>query len=399
MSVWTMLLSASLLHAAEALPSVGSLSRGSDLIVVGQAASGKDQGAGTPISILVVRAIKGAIGPGETLNLVRTTSDGSCIQSLPSGLTEYGVWFLNRDSDGRVRFSSPPSSQSCDPFHSDYEMPKGEVPAAWSYQTSASPEDKLASELAWSIESHNGDGPRGFLHSPRLLEGCTKAALQTIYKQFSQSAQEHLRISGLLGLVRLGDVPSLILLQSQMSQIVATPLRTTYQQHGKNLALRYGEDEQIFPTYEAEAAAALESVTNTDAASVAALESIVSSGSSSDAVRRAAAKALAKMHTAAIAGFLAPLLKDPDHAIVAAAVSGLACFASGVPAITPERPQPDFSGYGKYRTADVLDHFTTGAATVEKNENYYVAFWSAWWSANAASVANDAKADQQGPAA
>jgi hypothetical protein len=66
-------------------------------------------------------------------------------------------------------------------------MPEGALPPTWSYSAALRPEDKLAYELAWSIDSHHGDGPLAIVRNVALLDGMSKEVAADIYNKLSSS--------------------------------------------------------------------------------------------------------------------------------------------------------------------------------------------------------------------
>jgi HEAT repeat protein len=100
-------------------------------------------------------------------------------------------------------------------------------------------------------------------------------------------------------------------------------------------------------------------------------------------LRIAAAFALARMHTQQALPYLAILLADPSPSLKTAAIGGLASFANNVP-IGSHQPA---AGAWQYRTDDTIAHSAFDEATVERQESYYITFWTGWWQQNQKTLA------------
>ena len=103
----------------------------------------------------------------------------------------------------------------------------------------------------------------------------------------------------------------------------------------------------------------------------------------------AAATALRNMHTPQAVTLLAPYLSSSSLDLRDEAIAALSCFANGTPAID-HRTKPgtpiSFASNSPYQTTDTLTHFAIGARTINPNASYYQAFWTQWWTDNAATV-------------
>ncbi len=370
---------------ADGTPSVALLSGFSDVIVVGTARPEGVTETSATLAIQVERVVKGNVATNSQLRVTFVRRSAGCIVSQ-SDPPVTALWFLARQADGTIGFPNSPKSQSCHPFLTDYEMPEGALPIQWAYAQNAKPQDKLAHELAWSIEAHQGDGPGALLLSADLLAGTTDTEALRIYKQFYVSSIPGVHMTGMLGLVRAGDADTLRTLVDNIDELARQPRRTSYLQAGKRLPIRYegGSPE----TQEGLLAASVAQVTNPANDTVRQLGRILET-SLSQAIRRAAARSLAQVHSALALTYLAPFLNDQnDPSFRAYAIGAIACFANGVPALDPSKTDGhiNLNNSSNFKTEDTLAHFAMGLPTISKREDYYLDFWRAWWASNRAAV-------------
>ncbi len=381
--------------AQEGRQDVRSLVGSAEVIVVGTLSpADSSTGSQTNPTIEAERVVKGNVASGAVLPLVFPPSgDPTCSGPLAEA-NIHAIWFLNPVAEGGYQLSPSLREQVCDPVDSSFETPAGDLPSEWSHQATASIEDKLAYELAWSAAAHQGDGPWAFIDNPFLFDGATDAAARDIYSKLEALPFPHARLGGLLGLVRLGDADALAYLEKNLSQLTSTPLRTAGIADGQSLPITYGVSGTDHPTYERLFVEAIKGIANRSSATISALGGLMDSPSASMQIRRAAAYTLQNIHTAQAAQELAPMLADPDQTIRAYAVGGLACFANGVQNLNAGpylgSYGPELNNPSPYKTQDTITHFAMGVQTISPQEDYYLSFWRQWWSENAAAVAGAA---------
>jgi hypothetical protein len=373
-------------------PSVAFLTAFSEVIVVGTATAQNVTSTSATVDIEVERVLKGAVAVNTQIRVPFSSNSSAC--TVPqSAAAVTAVWFLKKSPDGALAFADSPKSQACHPFLSDYEMPAGVPPAQWSYPEDAKPEDKLAHELAWSIEAHQGDGPVALILNPNLLDGASKDEALRIYQALYASGTEDIHLAGMIGLLHSGDVGAMQSLADNVTQMVHASRRATYLRAGERLPIRYGrsaaDSKQDVQTQETVIAAVVGRIANPSDDTVRQLGRLSEGTISSASIRRASARALSEIHTPMAVTYLAPLLyEDKDPALRAYAVTGLACFANAVPVLDPTQPnhQLNLNYSGTYKTDATLAHFAMGLRTISQKESYYLDFWRSWWSTNQAAI-------------
>jgi hypothetical protein len=381
--------------AQGAPPNVRALIADADVIVVGTLSSANSSnGSQVNPTIAVERVVKGNVASGTVLPVVFPPSGDPNCAGPSGGSSIHAIWFLVPAAGGGYGLSPSLRWQLCDPIDSSFETPTALPQSEWSYQASASNEDKLAYELAWSIAAHQGDGPWAFINNPFLFDGATDAAARDIYSKLEALPFPHAHLGGVLGLVGLGDAAALAYLGGNLPQLLSTPLRTTGMADGQSLPITYGANGTDHPTYERLFVQAIRRIASQSSPTISALGRLLASPSVSAQIRRAAAYTLQNIHTAQAVQELAPMLADSDQTIRAYAVGGLACFANGVQNLNAGpflgSYGPELNNTSPYKTHDTLTHFAMGVQTISAQEDYYVSFWSQWWSENAAAVADAA---------
>jgi hypothetical protein len=384
LAVWS-----SSLHAeADAQPSVEGLNHFSDVIVVGTGTITNTDGIHPIIRIVPVRIIKGkGITINKAFEVVINTISAGCGAPAVSTESETAIWFLKTSSDGTLRFSISPKSQSCHPLESDYETSSEPLPPKWTYSDSLDPRDKLAYELAFSIDNHQGNGPFCLILNSQLLQGVGKESGKDIYAKLAASENTETRLVGLHGLVRQGDIPTLQYVSANLSELEHAPARKFITRNGARVAITYGNSGNSAATHGSAIAESIAGITNPDNLVVRELGKILQA-SSDQLIRYAAARALQDLHTALAITFLESFLNDSDPQMRAFAIGGLSCFANGVPVI--DRSAKDngltLSGTSPYKTIETLSHFAMGVQTIGRREPFYLDYWRSWWSANGSSV-------------
>lgn len=386
----------SLAHAdGDGRPSVEFLNYMSDAIVVGTGTITTTDGKSNRVEIVPMRIIKGSgLAVERPIVVTRNPSSSGC-SFVGSSSAETAIWFLSALPNGSWRFADSPKSQSCHPLTSDFETSAAQLPSEWTYDPTLDSKDKLAYELAFSIESNRGDGPVALIMNPLLLKGLSKTSGAKIYTKLAASRNANVRMVGLLGQIDQGDISALRYLSANLTTLESAPARSTYVQKGTRLAIRYGSEDGKPATQAPAIAESISYIANPDNEVVTELQKILQN-TSYQSIRYAAAKALQNLHTPLAVTFLGPLLNSDDPQIRAFAIGGLSCFANGVPTIdlSAKVGGMTFSNTSPFKTLETLTHFAMGKQTIEKQESYFLDYWRAWWSANGPSINANAQMER-----
>jgi hypothetical protein len=369
----------------DATPSAEFLNHVSQIILVGVATP--DPTTAGSINIQVSRVLKGQeLLHSNTLTLGGIRTTGEC-GIPPNTQPVTAIWFLSSSPSGALIFAQSPRSQSCHPFANDFEVQAGPLASKWQYPDSTPAKDKLAYELAASIEANNGNGPYALILNAQLLKGVSKEIGTDIYGKLAADGSESLHFLGLLGLVQLADAPSVQNLASNVSILEQTKARTFLMKNGKQVPITYGAEQSNGSTRAPEIAQSVFSLKSTDDRVVNALGRILQDAKTLQ-IKYAAAQALQNIHTPLAVSFLAPLLSSEDRQLRSFAVGGLSCFANGVAVVDLSVPGGgiSLSNNGPFKTTDTVAHFAMGEMTISKHPDYYLSYWKSWWADNAASV-------------
>jgi hypothetical protein len=369
----------------DAIPSVEFLNHTSQIILVGVATP--DPTIAGSINIQVLRVLKGQqLLHSDTLTLGGIRTTGEC-GIPPNAQPVTAIWFLSSSPSGALVLAQSPRSQSCHPFANDFEVEAGSLSSKWQYPDSIPAKDKLAYELAASIEANNGDGPYALILNAQLLRGVSKETGTDIYSKLAADGSGSLHFLGLLGLVQLADAPSVQTLASNVSVLEQTKARTFLMKNGKQVPITYGTEKSNVSTRAPEIAQSIFSLKSTDDALVNALGRILQDATALQ-IKYATAEALQNIHTPLALSFLAPLLNSEDKQLRSFAIGGLSCFANSVPVVDLSTPGGGISlgNKGPFKTTDTIAHFAMGEMTISKRPDYYLSYWKSWWVNNAASV-------------
>jgi hypothetical protein len=340
----------------DTIPSLTDLAKMSDVIVVGEIEidSGDSQ-----FVLKVARGLKGSISGGQY-----SLSMPSCGRSgIPSsnGAT-YGVWFLTRKDGATLGFPRSPRVQVCPTVQSLIALPPGALPGKWSYAPDLTPQDKLAYELAYAVDTSKGNLPELLQINGDAFHGASPMTLLRVMNQLSESADQTAKDIALRGLVGLGD-PSAI--QAVHRQRRMAPSASTGAAAANNRL----------------AADSIRRITAADDGTINALSAIATDSSVDIQMRVAAAEALRNIHSPLALETLGPMLNDENSLLRDEAIAGIACFANGVPPlnIATGTRSPDLSHPGPFTNAKTLSHFAFGESTIAPREPYFLNYWREWW--------------------
>jgi hypothetical protein len=368
----------------DVVPSVSFLNFISDTIVVGRGSLSVLDSNSSLLTIDVDRVVKhGKVEVPNTINIQIPTVDTSC-PAVRDVTPANELFFLKETHDGELTLSVSPNSQRCNPLADGYDVPDGAIPARWAYSDQLLASDRLAYELAATIEAHNGVGPYAFVLNANILSGVSETGATYIYNTMARSHISSLRMLGTIGLVRLGDPDTLQALASapQAYLNVALPSQIYVGQ-----SLLSTPPEQRTATFEGQVILAVAAITNPNTETITQLSNLLSQSTYTD-LRLAAAKALRNMHTPKATYVLGPYLWDKSEDVRDEALAGVACFANAVPSIDNEKhPIPlDLNQPGSFKSSATVMHFAVGTQTIRPRESFYLEFWRQWWTSNGPKV-------------
>jgi hypothetical protein len=333
-----------------------------DLIVVAVGSGTNQQGGTMPVSLQVLRVIKGDAA------LVGTSIQALWANGLATaggGSQPGGVWFLLRSSQGWNVI--PVVQGAIDLSMTYYPSASGPILNAYSYDEHAAVRDKLAAEICSGIEVSESSALQSkFLFDSGLLDDLKSPAISLLYKRLAASIHTDMRLFGLSGLIRQGDATAL--------ESAAQTASTDQSSAAEGVLLT-----SIRVWFR-----------NTDPKAVAVLGAAATDSSNGNmALRQATAHALAAIHNAPAMPYLAVLLDDPDLSLRVEAVGGMGSFANGLAVQTqagvPSLAYLQFPPVARYQNSETKAHFALGKAVAD-NESFYVTFWKSWWSQNRTSL-------------
>lgn len=351
-----------------AVPQSFSTLLNSDAIVVGSASGNFQSGAvaGTSAFTLnVARVVKGQLSPGPiTVSFTGPITVGLSGSSVVPAAWGDGIRFLKQVSGA---WELVPVIQNGGFGWSYYPASVSSAPSGpFSYSTTASVQDKLASELAEAIVNNDGTNPQMWSLLSKAIDDLNAPITSQIYQQLASSPAVDNEMIGLAGLIRTGSISAF---SSAVALAPTFPTTIAWQ--------------TLFNTI-------YEEYRPTDSASVDALGRAATDTTDSNIqFRLAAAHALARVHTTNALPYLATLLDDPDQDLRVEGVGGLGAFALGLPVQTAASiPSMSFlkKSSTPYRNADTEANFTYSPIAIKKNEAAYLTFWKNWWSQNRASI-------------
>ena len=155
----------------DGMPSVGYLANSGQLIVVGNL---KPDGPNAA-QLTIDHVIKGTMLAHSVYTVELRNCAGGPGEVTDTG--EYGVWFLDQQSDHSVSFSVSPKIQSCPLVRPIINPPNAPPPLEWRYDTALSVPDKLAFELVYALVSNSPAGVPIWTINPDAFHGTTPETL------------------------------------------------------------------------------------------------------------------------------------------------------------------------------------------------------------------------------
>jgi hypothetical protein len=347
-----------------------------DLVAVGTSVQGEQAGSQVTYALSIERVLKGTVLPGRVAyaSWTMATDEGFFRRQLPAVRR---LWFLK--SMGGTAYTIMPTvvghatvNDVC------ISVPPGETRPRFAYPSAASVHDKIAYEMAASAEAFaNGEISNSLPILPSS-SGASPQALTAVHRLLAQSGVPRVKAIGYRGLLMQNDRNAIEEIEQQAASLAQA-------NSGALIATAIGELYR-----------------NADPQGIAALGHMATGDQSSRtlAFKNAAARALAWIHTREALPYLAKMLSDPDPAIRAYGVGGLAMFANNEPvqAASPISTAPRPPVYQPwYRTPETASHSTMSKEVIIQQESEYIVFWSRWWQDNQATIMAGLPPKQQKP--
>jgi len=340
------------------------LAQHASLVVVGTASNGiQTTASDISFTIKVTRVVEGPASlVGASIPVGWALAAAAPRASTVGGT---GLWFL-QGSAGAWRLL--PAMQGNVSFEDTFFVQPTDVSQGpYTYSEATPLTDAVAAELAVAIENAPPHSFRlDYLHRGGL-EQLNSSVVALLYQRLVGSSAIDKNILGLAGQIRLGSANALAAAAS------AAP---------------------SFAGFALEQGVLLESVRYwfraADPASVLLLGQTVDNTNVDLQFRRAAAFALAAIHTQSSLPYLVALMSDDDPELRAEFVRGLGSFANGfgiqardaAPSLAYLQSPPS----APFRTNDTIANGQLNIQILEQNESRYLSFWQAWWQTNRAAL-------------
>jgi hypothetical protein len=349
--------------------SLADLAQSADAIVIATASWQGSSGSAAAVTLQLTRVVNGDLslsGGPVVVALQGVSPAGTITPGTPIPVASSGaLWFLQRSSGG---WAVLPVASGASASHAFLPVPGGPLLPAYAYQSSAPLLDKLASELCSAIEGADGGEPQLASLHLGLLDQLGSSVVALLYQRMATSSSLKQQILGLAGQVRGGSSSALASAAQLASSASAPSLET---------GVLLWSIQNEFRAADANSAAVLGGIAASPASGNAAL-------------RHAAAHALAAIHTAGAAPYLAALLDDPDTEIEAEGVRGLGSLALGLPIQTtagvPSLAHLQMPANAPLRTDAVVANFALSTDAIQQKIATYVPFWKSWWTSNQAAI-------------
>jgi hypothetical protein len=313
-----------------------------DLVVVGVALPGGVSGTVARFRVDVERALKGEVGAGTLLDVVAEVPAGTSQGRSP----QRGLFFLRRGTGGGYLLV-PAVSGSPGNVEFFYHLLPREARAVESAE-SASVQERVFLELLAAFEK-GGMLPGGGLSIlMEQRELAASPAVRASFARYRASAEPRLRALGLCAGVANGEEAVLRTLTAALRELPAK---------WQSAVLA-----ELSGTYRSQVPGA-----------VAALGALAAGPSTEPELRKAAARALARVHTRESIRYLAPLLDSPELDLRISAVGGISAFVNNGPGTSSQAVVRL-----PYRTEETARYCGMGPAVAEQN-GPYVNFWRQWW--------------------
>lgn len=335
--------------------SFATLIQQADSIVIGDITAQSDTGSEVVLDVLVIRVLKGNVGPGATVVAKWQPSAVTSRVAFPNLGPSRGMLFLR--SVGNALTVLPILTSPVRPTDLYVSMPSGELPAAYAYTSNAAVEDKITAELSARVEAMKGSSLSDGAFYLEAVDSMTAASALTVYQRLAGEGLRDVQVIGIAGLIRKGDITSL----GQPGTSVTLAASPQWPLVINNICSHYR---------------------NTSVGGVAILSTLSGTGQGMPAVQQCATHALSAIHTKEALGTLYQLLDSKDGLVRYDAVLGMASFANNLPVQTIDNT----AGLGFLKAA-ADGPFTTSETKASmpslpafrSNEQKYLQFWRQWW--------------------
>jgi hypothetical protein len=336
-----------------------------DAVVLGDAGPFADDVSSVSFSVTVQVVLKGdpSLKTIPVYHVVNRPGNAIVFPSPTAGtisIPAHGLWFLRRTAT---------PNWDVIPKGPDWIFPElfwqvpAVLPAAYQPAARASLLDTLMLEAAAGVEAASVN-PRDLVGIVATFPPAPPSpAVQTILARFVTLSAPGFPEMGLTGMLETGTPGAIAQLQ----------------QLGPSVGVQWAGTV---------ATALAQSFRDTTPSSVTQLAQFAGAGTTSAALRKAAVRALAAIHTKEALPFLVSLLNSADPYEQAQGVFGLGSFANGCPTQTPANSVSmdylSFKKPSKFRTADTVANFAFGGQPVAGDSALAqrVTFWQNWWAVN-----------------
>ncbi|HEY9140341.1 MAG TPA: HEAT repeat domain-containing protein [Bryobacteraceae bacterium] len=341
-----------------------------DAIVQGSVATFTNNITSASFTINVEAVLRGSVGStGIPVSHPWSYSGKILIAPPPApwtfAVSLHGVWFLQR-TPASTWDVIPRGGLWGDPYSLFWQTP-ATLSAAYESAPGAPLLDTLMLQAAAGVEAVgvNPQDLRGIIET--YPPAPPSMAVQTILARFVTLSTPGFREVGVACMLETG-APGAI---------------TQLQQLGPSVTTRWADMiavalEQFFR--------------DTTPSSVTQLAQYASAGTTTAAMRKAAVRALAAIHTKEALPFLAGLLSSSDPYEQGQGIYGLGAFANGCPPQTPgnvvSMDYISLKNPSRFKTADTIANFAFGGQPVAGDPALAqrVTFWQNWWSVNGPST-------------
>ena len=326
-----------------------------DAVVVGEVISGQQTGRSLAFILSVIRTLKGALAPGEKLDV----SGGPVALSYngPIG-AHYGIWFLKKSG---TQWGLLPINQRIVTLDSSGYLPLPKADPSKIVGIMAVPatmNDKMAVEIVAGIQAYS-DRRQISAMAWNLILLRQSSILPALNQSLRSNPDPEIRFVGLIGMLCEGGDKEVSALEEIANSLASSPRFST---------------KSILTIL----------VSGTSTPHPGAIQPLGRIAASSDIwLQKAAASAFANIHSHEAVPFLAQFLYSTDSQVRMSAILGLSRFVENLPIATasnipngkslvPQGPTP-------YRTVDTDKHSRLNHPIGPANEAEFVAYWKSWW--------------------
>lgn len=323
--------------------SIISLVTASSAIVIGTITTGSVVGGTVSLTIQVEDSLKGGVAMGSML-IIAPWREG---QALPDRAIRKGrgLFFLRSDPSGLLVINAA-CRGACKAEDAYYFVPEGSRPPEYRVASNAAVSDRVFQYLAWGVDT--GMSSRFAGSTANITEAFQKEwatpFVRATFRRWTQSLKPNLKMAGIRGGLRAGELDALAVVESQRTALRALPSSR-------------GVEDDIAAGFDP----ADPRVTSTLVRLLAAQDDL--------GLQRAAAGMLATARNRSNLRHLAPLLDSPDPTLRTYAIGALSIYANNIDWKT-KHPAP---GEWKYRTDETMAHSVMSPEIVVRDPKY-VAF-------------------------